>query len=436
MPTPPGPRLPAFFFTRRTPHNMWALAQQYGDVVNMNVIGQPVYLLNHPDYIRDVLVTHHTQFQKSPVLRRLKAMLGEGLLTSEAPLHLHQRRLIQPIFHRQRIAGYGGAMVALADQQRATWRPGSLNVAREMTQLTMRVVARTLFATEVEADAEFIGQTMERLSALFPFALLPFSKQIERLPVGPGHAFHQSRAQLDKIIYRLIAERRATGDRGDLLSMLLFTQGENGEEQPMSDEQARDEALTLFLAGHETTANALAWAWYALAQNPKAEALLHAELDAVLGGRLPTVDDVEQLKVTRMVLAETMRLYPPAWVIARQSLSEYTVDGYTFPKDTMFMLCQWVMHRDPRYYPQPHKFNLNRWTPEAQAARPKFAYFPFGGGPRLCIGEGFAWMEGILLLATLAQQWRFRLLPGTQVAFQSGVTLRPAGGLMMVAEQR
>lgn len=264
---------------------------------------------------------------------------------------------------------------------------------------------------------------------------MPFAEQLEYLPLPMIRRFGQARRRLDATIARMIVERRATGDRGDLLSMLLLAQ-DAGDGPGMSDVQVRDEAMTLFLAGHETTANALTWAWYLLSQSPDVEARFHDEIDRVLQGRLPMVDDLPQLVYTRMLMSESLRLYPPAWTIGRRALGDYHVGGYVIPAGSIVLMSQWVMHRDPRYYPDPKRFDPCRWTPEAQAERPKFAYFPFGGGSRLCVGESFAWMESILLLATLAQRWRLRLAPGQQVAAQPSITLRPRYGMRMVIERR
>jgi cytochrome P450 len=266
-------------------------------------------------------------------------------------------------------------------------------------------------------------------------AMLPYSALLRRLPWwSVDRDFQRARARLDATIYRLIRERRAGGvDSGDLLSMLLLARDEEGTGG-MTDAQVRDEALTIFLAGHETTANALSWTWYLLARHPEAEAALHAELDRVLAGRLPTVEDVPALRYTEMVLAESMRLYPPAWGIGRRALAAYPLDRYTLPAGATVIMSAYVMQRDPRYYLEPERFDPERWTPEARAARPRFAYFPFGGGARVCIGEGFAWLEGILLLATLAQRWKLRLVPGHPVTPQPLITLRPRGGIWMTPE--
>jgi cytochrome P450 len=399
---------------------------------------QHIFLLNHPDYIKDVLVTHQRNFVKGRALQRAKRLLGEGLLTSEGDYHQRQRRLVQPAFHRQRVAGYGAVMVDYAARQGDRWQDGaSLDVAHEMMQLTLAIVGKTLFDTDVESEADDIGDALTELIHMFSLLTLPFMDLMERLPLPSVRRFQRAKARLDSTIYSLLEARRSSGeDRGDLVSMLLLAQDAEGPGGGMSNTQARDEALTIFLAGHETTANALTWTWYLLSQHPEIEQQFHAELDSVLQGRKPTVDDLPQLRYTRMVLSESMRLYPPAWVIGRRALQPYEVGGYVVPANALVMMSQYVMHRDPRYYKQPEHFNPQRWADDAHTERPKFAYFPFGGGPRLCIGESFAWMEGVLLLATIGQHWRMRLVPGHPVAPEPLITLRPKHGMRMTVERR
>ncbi len=412
-------------------------ASECGDIVRLPLSRRPVYLINHPDLIKDVLVTHQKQFKKGRGLEQIKRLLGEGLLTSEGDFHLRQRRLMQPAFHRQRIAAYGEAMTHYGVQMRGRWRNGeTCDIHAEMMRLTLAIVGKTLFGAEVETEAAEIDGALTEVIGLFHLLQLPFSDLLERLPLPAVRRFRAARARLDATIYRLIAERRSAGeDRGDLLSMLLAARDEDDGGQ-MTDEQVRDEALTLFLAGHETTANAMTWTWYLLSQHPDAEARFHAELDAALTGRTPSVDDLPRLPFTRRVLSESLRLYPPAWIIGRRLLTDYATGGYTLAARSIVLPCQAVTHRDPRFWPDAERFDPDRWTPEAEAARPKFAFFPFGGGPRVCIGEQFAWMEGVLLLATLGQRWRLRLAPDQVVATQPIVTLRPRYGMRMRVESR
>ncbi|HEX8456436.1 MAG TPA: cytochrome P450 [Pyrinomonadaceae bacterium] len=415
------------------------LAREHGDVVEFRLGPQRALLLNHPDLVRDALVTRGDHFHKGRALQRAKRLLGEGLLTSEGEHHRRQRRLAQPAFHRKRVESYGEVMVEHAARQSARWQDGqTLDIAHEMTRLTLSIVGKTLFDADVESDADEIGRALTEMLELFQMLLLPFSEYLERLPLPANRRFTRSRAKLDAVIYRIIDERRASGrDRGDLLSMLLLAQDEEGATGGMTDEQLRDEALTIFLAGHETTANALAWTWYLLTQNPEAESRLHAELDEVLAdGRLPTVEDIPRLRYTEMVLAEAMRLYPPAWVVGRLAVKEYAVGDQVAEPGTLILISQYVMHRDPRFFPAPLRFTPERWTPEAKEARPQYSYFPFGGGARRCIGEGFAWMEGTLLIATLARRWRVRLVPAHTVAAHPRITLRPKHGIRVILESR
>ncbi|HET7457298.1 MAG TPA: cytochrome P450 [Gemmatimonadaceae bacterium] len=444
MPLPPGPRAryPGQFlvrFVREPIAFLEELAREHGDVVTFRLGRERMVMVNHPDLIRDVLVTNNRQFRKGRGLERAKVLLGEGLLTSEGEFHLRQRRLAQPAFHRQRVAGYGDVMAAFAARTAGRWRDGErVDVAEQMMRLTLAIVGKTLFDADVEAEAGEIGGALTDVFNAFTFAVLPFGELLERLPLPMTRRFQRARARLDATIYRIIAERRAAGDdRGDLLSMLMLAHDDAGDGGTMSDLQLRDEAMTLFLAGHETTANALTWTWYLLSQHPEVEARLHAEVDAAFGAaELPSAAHMPALPYARMIVAESLRLYPPAWVIGRRAIEDYDVGDYTIPARSVVLMSQYLTHRDARFWPDPDRFDPERWTPEAQAARPKFAYYPFGGGPRVCIGEQFAWMEGVLALATIARLWRLRLAPGHEAALAPMITLRPRGGMPMVVERR
>ncbi|GLV55527.1 cytochrome P450 [Dictyobacter sp. S3.2.2.5] len=380
------------------------LAQTYGDIVHIKLGEQHAYLLSHPDVIRDVLVVHHQQMHK-PNLQQ-QPLGGNGLLRSEGDFHKRQRRMMQPAFHRKRITTYAQVMTEYTQQMSGRWNDKQqIDIAQEMMGLTLSIISKTMFGAEVEQDTQTVYNsftTWMRLNSAHRFS--PLDHALNSLPLPRKKQQAEARAQLDTIVYRMINERRASGkDNGDLLSMLLLARDEEGGGDGMTDQQLRDEVMTLFLAGHETTANALAWTWYLLSQYPEVEETLQRELDTVLAGRTPTPDDISNLPYLEKVFTEAMRLYPPAWVTARRSLDIYQVGTFTLPANSLLITSQYVVHHDARWYPDPQRFDPERWTAEARAQRPKFTYFPFGGGPRLCIGEPFAWMEGELVLATLAQ---------------------------------
>lgn len=409
-----------------------ALSREYGDASMFRIGPQPVFFFAHPDQVRDVLIARNASFVKGLALQRTKVVLGEGLLTSEGELHKRQRRLAQPAFHRERIQRYGEVMVEKGLRARERWRDGEeIDVAHEMMRLTLAVVAQTLFDADVDDEADEIGDALTQLMLMFPLLVHPLAQFFLRFPVIPQiWRFRRALARLDRTIYAIIEERRKTNvDRGDLLSMLIAATDVEGDGGGMSDLQLRDETMTIFLAGHETTANALAWTLYQLARNPEVERELHRELDSVLAGRTPSPADYPRLPYTEMVLAESMRLYPPAWGIGRFAIEDVRIGDWTVPRRGLVLVSQWVTHRDPRFWPDPERFDPLRFTIDAKLSRPKTAYFPFGGGPRICIGESFAWMEGVLLLATLAQRWKFER--GPNVEPHALITLRPTGAMRM-----
>jgi cytochrome P450 len=413
------------------------VAREYGDAAHFRMGPRHVYLFNHPDLIRDLLVTRSRSFIKSVILQRTKVILGEGLLTSEGDFHLRQRRLAQPAFHRQRIARYAEEMIVRSSAAGERWQDGeSLDIAHEMMALTLSIVAKTLFDAEVEDDADEIGGALTDLMELFPLLLSPWADVIQKVPfLPPVRRMREAIARLDRVIYGIIAERRRSGeDRGDLLSMLLLAQDDEGDGTGMSDRQVRDEAMTLFLAGHETTANALAWTWYLLARHPEVEREMHREIDEVLGDRVPTPDDYPRLRYTEMVLSESMRLFPPAWAVGRMATERVQVGPWTLEKGSIALASQWVTHRDPRWWADPERFDPTRFAADRAQERPRLTYFPFGAGPRICIGEPFAWMEGVLVLATIARRWRFEMT--APVETQPLITLRPKGGIPARARLR
>ena len=450
----PGPTtwLPGghFLAFRRDPLTFFTnTARTYGDVARWSLGSQPVYLVSHPDWIEDVLVTSAKKFMKGIALQRAKRLLGEGLLTSEGQMHLRQRRTIQPLFHKQQVQRFAESMVRHA----LRWRDGvkdgaTIDVTAEMGGLTLAIVGDTLFSTNVQRDADEVRQALNDAVQSFAYAILPYVELIEKLPIGPFVKVRKARARLDRIILRVIAERRAESRGGsslsagarsakvedppDLISMLLNARDpENPSAPGMSDEQIRDEAMTIFLAGHETTANAMSWTWHLLGAHRDVEVKLHQEIDRVLGGRAPTVDEVPQLEYARAVIAESMRLFPPAWTMGRRAIEPHTIGGYEIEKGALVLMSQWVVHHDTRWWPDENAFMPERWL--AATSRPKYAYFPFGGGNRVCIGESFAWTEAVLLLATIAQRWTFGAVsPPTP---EPRITLRPANLHMRVSRR-
>lgn len=438
--TQTAPRLPLLYGFRayRDPlHVPLRLSRTYGDIFYFKFGRDNIFFLTHPDDIRELLVVQHEHFRKGDGVMLLNRVLGNGLITNEGASHKKQRRLVQPAFHRKRIAGYAVAMVEAAQEQARIWQDGArVNITQEMLQLTLVVVGKTLFNTDVTKEAKTFHQGLAvSMEAFRKIGLSPWGPWIERLPFPINARLRRARASLDEVVYRVIDEhRRAGADQGDLLSMLLLAQDEDGSS--MDNEQLRDEIMTLFLAGHETVAHALTWTWYLLAKHPAVREKFWQEIDTVLGGRTATIDDLPRLPYTERVLSESMRICPPVWAIDRRVTRETVIHGVKLPKGARVIMSQYQIQHDPRFYPDPERFDPDRWTPEAQAERPKFAYFPFGGGPRLCVGESFAWTESMLLLATLSQYWEIRLAPGARIAFQPAVTLRPKYGIEMTLHRR
>ena len=421
---------------RRDPLGLLRRAAALGDVVRVPLARFEAWLVNHPDAVHEVLVAEHRRLMKGPTMQAAKLLLGESLLTSEGEFHRQQRRLIQPLFRPERLRRYAAAMVAHAERTAQRWSPGGeVDVHAEMARLALGVVAEALFAADVEQDeARAIGRALSAQLAQFGRIFSPLFPLSVRLPLPATRRFQATRDLLDRTIRRMIAERRAAGATGDDLLSRLIAAEEEGLPG-MTDRQVRDEALTLFLAGHETTAVALTWAWYLLGEHPEVEARLHAELDEVLGGRPPAPDDLPRLRLAERVVREAMRLYPPAWAMGRRALGDVRIGGHLLPAGTVVVVSPYLLHRDPRWWDRPEAFRPERWEEEAPE-RPRLAYLPFGAGPRMCVGEPFAWMEAVLVLATLGRRVRLRPVPGRAVALQPVVTLRPRGGLPMTVVPR
>jgi cytochrome P450 len=417
------------------------LADAYGDIAHYKIGHHHIVFLNHPDYIREVLVVQNDNFIKERTVQRSKMLLGEGMITAEGSEHRVQRQAAQPAFHRQRTVEYGGIMVEEAAHARDLWRGGERrDIARDIMHLTLNIVARTLFATDLREEVYELAAAINRIMGLYNFlVMLPAAEWLVHLRPPGLAAFVRARNRIDAVVYRMIDAHRKTGlDRGSLLDLMLAAvlANDKASRQSSPDQALRDQVITIFLAGYETVANALSWTWYLMSQNPECETKLHGELETVLQGRLPSTDDVPRLRYTEQVLAESLRLYPPAWAMGRYALDDFALGDFFLPARTTVLISQFVTHRDPRFFPDPLRFDPDRFSVDAKARRAKFTYFPFGAGVRQCIGESFAWMEGVLILATLAQKWKLKLVPGHRVELQPLITLRPKYGMLMDVEPR
>ncbi len=470
-PYPPGPPffsrlLSGKIFRQSTIEFLADNARRYGDLVHYSGLNRHIYQFNHPELIQELLVNHEPRNLRGIVMQRSRFILGNGLLTSEEPFHMRQRRMAAPAFHRARIAAYGDVIAKYAAEMVDQWKPGPLDIHPEMLLLALRVVGKCLFDTDAKSEVKKIAAAVDAFMGFLPLVFLPFSKVIESLPFGPMEKIRKGGVDLDRIIYGMIAERRnSPGDRGDLLSMLL--EATDVEDNPggmphdpatgMTDQQVRDECLTVMLAGHETTANGLSFALWMLAKHPDAQEELHKEAVRVLGARPPDATDYPRLRYAYMVFAETMRLYPPVWVTGRSAGPEpYDFRGVQIPAGAVLIAPQIVVHRDPRFWPDPEKFDPVRFAPEDKAEktektektadpkpanakpRPKFAYYPFGAGSRQCIGEGLAWMEGVFVLATICRNWKLRPAPDApeDLPMSPMISLRPKRGVPLVIERR
>jgi cytochrome P450 len=386
-------------------------------------------VVNHPDLVEEVLVTKNRHFHKHFALRTARSTLGNGLLTSEDDFWRRQRKLAQPAFHREKITALGNVMVSLTERMLESWRDGQERDAQEdMMRLTLEIVAKTLFGAELASESAEASAAMETLLKTFTARVSRMVPIPEWIPTPANLRFQQAMRRLDRIIFQFIAQRRASGeDRDDLLSLLLAARDE--DDNRMTDRQLRDESTTLFMAGHETTANTLAWVWFLLSNHSEVEARLHEELDRVLTGRAPTVDDLPRLAYTEAVVSESLRLYPTVWLLGREAVESCQVGGYDVPVGTTVYMSQWVIHRDPRFHNDPLSYRPERWLDGLARRLHRYAYFPFGGGPRICIGNTFAMMEATLLLATIASRYRLAVAPDAAIVPLPTMTLRPRYGV-------
>lgn len=411
--------------------------RQYGDMVWARFGPRPVLFVNHPDLVEQVLVVQNRKFIKHYRLRTSKRTLGNGLLTSEGEFWRAQRKLAQPAFHRDRISAYARVMVDFTERMLQAWEDGQVrDVQDDMMRLTLEIVAKTLFDAKIGSDSAEASAAMETLMKCFIARTGSLIRVPDWIPTPLNLRVERAARRLDRLILSIIAERRRSGeDRGDLLSLLLHTQDEESGRR-MSDRQLRDEVMTLFMAGHETTANTLAWVWYLLANHPESEAKLHAELDQVLGDRPPMIADLPRLSYAGMVVTEALRIYPTVWMLGREAIEPVELGGYRVPVGTTVFMSQWVIHRDGRWFEDPEVFRPERWANGLQEKIHHYAYFPFGGGPRICMGNNFALMEATLLLATIARRFRLKLFPDAVVTPLPTMTLRPASGVKVVVGTR
>ncbi|AYY11366.1 cytochrome P450 [Actinobacteria bacterium YIM 96077] len=410
------------------------VAREHGDVVRIKLGPYRCWVLSHPDDVRGVLVDHADRFRKGPVLQRARLVLGDGLLTAEGDVHRRHRSMVQPAFHSRRVAGYAETMIANAAEVRGSWTPGRpLDVHAETVRLTLASAGSTLLGADVEDDdVRTVESAVADLLGAYKLAFVPFGWRLQRLPIGPVRRLRRGREQLYRVVDRVIEARQATAaDAGDLLSALIHP--DDGE---LSAQQIRDHAVTLLLAGHETTANALAFACHLLAHDPETEQRVHAEVDEILDQDVPRPDDANRLPLCRAVMSEALRLYPPSWMMAREAVDDHRAGDHIVRAGDLVLLPQWVVHRDSRWWFEPDEFRPDRWLDASSKDRPRWAYFPFGAGIRRCIGEGFAWTEGVLALATITRRWELRPVLERPLALDPLLTLRPRGGLWLRPEPR
>ena len=439
---PPSPRgLPFLGHSvsfSRDPLRFLEGLRAFGDMSFLRLGGTDVYFINHPDLIRDVLMAQRQRFEISTMRRRLEVGLGKGLLTSRGDLHARQRRLMQPVFRKSKIESYAGFMAGYTERQVAGWRDGDeLDITGEMMKLAMMIVAKTLFDHEVEGESDHISSNLAAALEFFAGMMSPLLYVKLKLPLPSTRRFRNAKRDLDAVIYRMIEHRRAHPTGGDDLLTLLMQATDDETNEHMDELQLRDELMTLFMAGHETTANALSWTLYLLSHHPAEQEALHAEVSALMGERpRVTPADIGRLPYARQVVLEGLRLYPPAWFVGRNALEDVELGGYTIPKGSNLLMSQYLMHRDGRYFAEPERFDPARWTPRFMESVPRGAFFPFSAGDRHCIGESFAWLEALLVLATIVRRWRFELVPGQKIRPKPSITLRPETGIRVRAFAR
>lgn len=415
---------------------MEELAERYGDIVQLRLGVKNIFVLNHPDLVEEMFVGRHKDFHKDRYNRVFQQIMGNGLFSSEEKFHLCQRRMIQPAFHKERLLEYGTHMVAAAGSQLNKWGDQEeVDLYQCMVDTTLDITAKTLFNSDVSDDSRAISESVGVLIGFDTRIVMPFGTFILHLPLPSNRPFFEHRKRINEVVYRLIDEHRSKDDQGDFLSLLLRAEDQDDGHR-MTREQVRDEAVSLLLASHETTAIALTYAFYLLALNPEALKKVEEEIQSVFKGEAPDAAKYADLHYTRAAFAEAMRLYPPAFTLARESIRDTTLGGHKIPKGSMCVASPYIVQRDERFFPDSTRFNPDRWLGGACRNIPKFAYFPFGGGNRVCIGESFVWMEGVLVIATILQQWRMRLPDSFELRFDPHITLRPKPPVPIRLERR
>lgn len=442
---PPGPkvsRLDGFKLATRRRYILKFLmnvAGEYGDIAHFQIGSSRVFVLNHPDYIKDALVRYYESFAKRrPQDPETRRFLGRGLLTSEGEFHRRRRQLIQPLFQKQQFSKHEAVIMEAGVAVRDSWRHGQqLDIMREMKGLTRQIISKMLFDGSTAAEVDEVSELLALvLSQFSPFGST-LGALVAKLPMSRARRAHKAQWALNGIVSGLIAKHRESNrTHNDILSVLISAQDEPVRGQQSDDRLIHDEVTTLYLAGHETTGTALGWTCYLLAKDQAVQAKLHAELDTVLGSRLPELADVPHLRYVKMVFAEALRIYPPIWVLGRYLVKAFETGGYLLPAGSVVVISQYLMHHDRRFFPEPWRFDPERWTPEAKATRPQFSYFPFGGGPRGCVGEGLSWITGPLLIAAMAQRWRMHLVQSKPIELQPRLTLQPKGKIFIRLERR
>ncbi len=439
--TPPGPgkrgawKNIGRFLNHRAEflREMW---EQYGDFCHFQMGPAKIYLVSDPELVKEILL-NHDRFPKTNSTEFLRPVLGNGLLVSGGDYHARQRRLLQPAFNPKRVASYGPVFTEIAKETSNAWHNGDVvDIHSEMMKISVDGTAKPLFGKVAPDMKRRIEHAFEILFPIVDKMAKPSGKLAIMMPTLGNYRFYRARAGLNEIIYELIEDAKDEGERSDLLSMLVRSQDSEGDGGSMSPRELRDELMTLLMAGLEATALVLTWTWYLLAQNPNELAKLQAELDSVLGGRVPTMDDLPKLEYLRRVVAESMRIYSPSYIVDRMPTEDWPVYGYVVPKGSYVFTSQYIMHRHPKYFPDPMRFDPDRWSPEETARRPRYCYFPFGGGERVCIGEFFARAEIGLVLATLLQRWTPELVPGQTIGTAPVITVRPDRPILIRLQAR